>query len=101
MTGFRLAPYNSVVSNSYEVVILNQRLVLKTENDENHVRHVTEYVNRVFDDIKGQAQNVSTQNIAILGALNIAEQMLLREENNKKIVTDWKNRLQNLLQSRL
>lgn len=85
------------MKNSYEVTILNQKFVLRTEQDEDHVRRIAEYVNKVFGDIQQRAQNVSTQNIAILGALNIAEQMILSEEHMRDAVTRWKSRLEGLL----
>jgi len=85
------------MKNTYEVTILNQKFLLKTEKDERHVQKVTEYVNEVFREIRDRAQNVSTQNIAILGALNIAEEMILKTEESKQLVTSWKKRLQGLI----
>ena len=86
------------MKTSHEVTILNQKFVLKTEQDESHVRRIADYVNKVFGDIQQRAQNVSTQNIAILGALNIAEQMILSEEHAHNTVTQWKTRLESLLE---
>lgn len=82
------------MKNTYEVTILNQKFLLKTEKDEKHVQKVTNYVNEVFQGIRSHAQNVSTQNIAILGALNIAEEMILKTEESRQLVTSWKKRLQ-------
>lgn len=84
------------MKNSYEVTILNQKFVLKTENDEEHVQKIAALVNGVFDEVKDRAQNVSTQNIAILGALNLAEKILLETEKTKTMVGSWKERLVNL-----
>lgn len=80
-----------------EVTILNQKFLLKTENNEEHVRKVADYVNRLFEDIQLRAHNVSTQNMAILGALNIAEEMFLKDEQTKFLVSQWKSRLETLL----
>ena len=85
------------MKNSFEVTILNQKFVLKTEKDAEHVKKVTEYVNQVFGDVKNNAQNVSTQNIAILGALNIAEEYILNSEGSKQKVSQWKKRLMELV----
>lgn len=84
------------MKNSYEVTILNQKFVLKTENDEEHVQKIAALVNDVFADIKDRAQNVSTQNIAILGALNLAEKILLEAEKTRSLIGSWKERLVNL-----
>lgn len=85
------------MKNSYEVTLLNQKFVLKTENNEAHVKEVTDYVNRIFEDVSRRAANVSTQNIAILAALNIAEDMFNRESKMNDQIKDWKIRLENLV----
>lgn len=84
------------MKNSFEVMILGQKFVLKTENNEEHVRKVTDYVNSVFENVRERASNVSTQNIAVLGALNIAEEKFLNDERAKKQIEEWKSRLEKL-----
>lgn len=83
----------TVMKKSYQVTIMGQKFILKTEHDENHVKRIADYVNRVMHGIKQKAQTISTQNVAILGALNIAEEMFDREEGMKDLVHDWKERL--------
>lgn len=85
------------MKNTYEVTILQQKFVLRSENDEEHVQKVAAYVNQVLNDLQNRTQNVSTLNIAILGALNIAEHMMESEATTKRCVTDWKIRLENLV----
>jgi cell division protein ZapA (FtsZ GTPase activity inhibitor) len=81
------------VKKSYEVTILNQKFVLKTDNDEAHVKRVADYINKTFHDIQQRTQTISTQNVAILGALNVAEEMFNREEKFKTMVGEWRQRL--------
>lgn len=85
------------MKNTYEVTILNQKFVLKSENNEEEVKQVTEFVNQIFSDIQARAQNVSTQNVAILGALNIAERMLNEKKRSFDLINRWKSRLESLL----
>lgn len=85
------------MKNTYEVTILNQKFVLKSENNEEEVKQVTEFVNQIFSDIQARAQNVSTQNVAILGALNIAERMLNEKKRSFDLINRWKFRLESLL----
>ena len=85
------------MKKSYEVSILDQKFVLKTENDENHVKRVADFVNKIMHNIKQSSQTISTQNVAILGALNIAEEMFLREDDTKAVISDWKERLEQSL----
>ena len=82
------------MKKSYHVNILGQKFVLKTENDENHVKQVADYVNKIMHGIKEKTDTISTQNIAILGALNIAEELFARDESMRDLVTDWRDRLE-------
>lgn len=85
------------MKKSYEVVILNQKFVLKTDNDESHVKRVADFVNKVFHEIQSKAQTISTQNVAILGALNIADEMFSRDDKTRGQIDEWKKSLQDVL----
>ena len=85
------------MKKSYEVTILDQKFVLKTDNDEDHVKRVADYVNKVMFSIKQRSSTISTQNVAILGALNIAEEFYLNKDETKHMVKDWRDRLKEVL----
>jgi len=85
------------VKKSYEIKILGQKFVLKTENDETHVKRVADYVNKIFYNIKDHSETISTQNVAILAALNIAEELFCREDQHKTVVENWHDRLTEIL----
>lgn len=82
------------MKKSYEVTILDQKFVLKTENDENHVKRVADYVNKVLHEIREHSKTISTQNIAILGALNIADAMFSQDDQTRGLIQEWKKRLE-------
>ena len=81
------------MKKSYEVKILDQKFVLKTDNDETHVKRIADYVNKIMHDIRQRSHTISTQNIAILGALNIAEEFFAHEEEIKTQISEWRDRL--------
>lgn len=85
------------MKNNYEVSILGQKFILKTENDERHVKRVADYVNKVMHSIKEKSGTISTQNVAILGALNIAEEFFSREDHTKDIVRNWHRQIKGLV----
>lgn len=87
------------MKKSYEVSILNQKFVLRTENDEKHVKRVADYVNKIFHDIQSHSQAISTQNVAILGALNIADELFVRDETHRDKLVTWRDRLKKALES--
>ena len=85
------------MKKTYEVTILNHKFHVKTENSERHVKRIADYVNKVFYQIKKSSQTISNQNVAILGALNIAEEMLSKEDHTKVLVQNWKQKLEKSL----
>lgn len=85
------------MKKNYEVIILGQRFSLKSDNDENHVKRVADYVNKVTHGLRTKSPSITTQNIAILGALNIAEEMFKREDEYKNMIGDWAGRLREVV----
>jgi len=61
------------VKKSYEVSILNQKFIIKSEADERYVQKVADYVNKKIYDIMSGTKSVSTLSVAILAALNMAD----------------------------
>lgn len=85
------------MKNNFEVKILEQKFVLKTDNDESHVKRVADYVNKIFHNIKGHSNTLTTQNVAILAALNIAEELFAREDRHRSVIADWHDRLKEMI----
>ncbi len=61
------------MKKSYEVSILNQKFIIKSEADERYVQKVADYVNKKIYDIMSSTKSVSTLSVAILAALNMAD----------------------------
>lgn len=56
-----------------EVEILGQRFLIKTEDEEDYVRKVVDYVNGKIEEVKTGTRVVSTLDLALLVAMNIAD----------------------------
>lgn len=61
------------MKKSFEVVLLNQKFNLKSESSEKYVQKVADYVNKKLFDIQEKTKSVSSLNVALLAALNIAD----------------------------
>ena len=61
------------MKQSYEVTILNQKFVIKSEADEKYVNRVSDYVSEKMHDITAHSKSVTSLRVAILAALNIAD----------------------------
>lgn len=59
-----------------EVSILNQKFLIRTDEEEDYVREVVEYVNMKIEEIRNTAGMVGTLQVALAAALDIADDYL-------------------------
>lgn len=57
-----------------EVTILGQKFVVRSDSDESYVQNVASFVDQKMNDILQKTKIVSNLNVAILTALNIADE---------------------------
>ncbi len=72
------------MKKSYEVSILNQKITIKSEADERYIQKVADYVNKKIYDISNHTKSVSTLNVAILTALNLADDLFKLNDVKKE-----------------
>lgn len=89
------------MSKTYELTILNQRFTFKSDNDEKQVKKVADYVNKKMHDIVAKNKAISTANVAILAALNIADDFVQYQFTQKEQIGKWASRLKEVSQSKL
>jgi cell division protein ZapA len=70
---------------SVEIKVFGQTYTVKTDAEEDHIQEVARYVNEKIDEVLNKTRSVSTLNVAILTALNIADD-LLREKEKRMIL---------------
>jgi cell division protein ZapA len=63
-----------------EIKILGQTYTVKTDAEEDYIQEVARYVNEKMDEVLKKTRSVSTLNVAILTALNIADDLLKEKE---------------------
>ncbi len=66
------------------IEILGREYFIKSDEGEERVKEIAEYVNRKIKEIGDSSKTVSTLNVAILAALNIAEDYFRIVENQKQ-----------------
>ena len=84
------------VKQSVEVQILGQRLVLKSADDPHHLERLVSYVKRKVDEIAAGGP-VSSSKIAILAALNIADDYFRVLDEARSFKREVANRSRGLL----
>jgi cell division protein ZapA len=71
-----------------EIKVLGQTYTVKTDSDEVHIREVAHYVNEKIEEILKNTKSVSSLNVAILTALNIADDLLKEKEKRLALLRE-------------
>ncbi len=71
-----------------EIKVLGQTYTVKTDSDEAHMQAVAQYVNEKVEEILKKTKSVSSLNVAILAALNIADDLLKEREKRVALLKE-------------
>lgn len=61
------------MQKAVEVTILGQKFVVRSDSEESYVREVAQFVDQRMNEISQRMKSVSNLNVAILAAMNIAD----------------------------
>lgn len=64
------------MKRSVKVDIFGHDYILKSDADDNHIQRVAEFVDRKMKEVSTSSNSQTVLNIAILAALNIADEYL-------------------------
>lgn len=68
---------NNVQCNSFvELVIMNHKFIINSDKDKKYLEQLAAYVNAKADQIIKQTKSVDSFNVAVLTALNIADDFI-------------------------
>jgi cell division protein ZapA len=71
-----------------EIKVFGQTYTVKTDAEEDYIQEVAKYVNEKMDEILKKTKSVSTLNVAILTALNIADDLLREKEKRLALLRE-------------
>ena len=83
---------------SIEIKIMGQMYTVKTDGNEEHLQEVARYVNEKMEEILRNTKSVSTLNVAILAALNIADDLLKEKERRKSLFREVETKSKDLVE---
>ena len=81
----------------FNIKILGQELSVVGDSGDEHVANVVRYVNDKVEEIGKASSNVNTLNVAILVALNIADEYFKFEEVNRDVYSQLESRSEKLI----
>ena len=79
-----------------EIKVFGQTYTVKTDAEEEHVKEIARYVNEKMDEVLKKTKSVSSLNIAILTALNIADDLLKEREKRINLLREIEIRSKDL-----
>ncbi len=68
-----------------EVNILEQKLLVRSEDGEEHVKRVVDYLNSKIEEVKKNSKAVSTLSVTLLAAMNITDDYFEAKERVVKL----------------
>ncbi len=71
-----------------EIKVFGQTYTVKTDAEEEHIQAVAQYVNAKMEEVLKKTRSVSTLSVAILTALNIADDLLKEKEQRRALLQE-------------
>jgi cell division protein ZapA len=84
-----------MADNNVRVEIYDQSYNLRG-SDEEHIRQLAEYVDRKMRSVAEHTSTVDSLRVAVLAALNIADELLLMRSKYENVANEYTNRASSL-----
>ncbi len=81
-----------------EIKVFGQTYTVKTDAEEDYIQEVAKYVNEKIQEVLKKTKSVSTLNVAILTALNIADDLLREREKRIALVREVETKSKDLVE---
>jgi cell division protein ZapA len=81
-----------------EIKVFGQTYTVKTDAEEDYIQEVAKYVNEKMEEVLKKTKSVSTLNVAILTALNIADDLLKERENRIALLREIEAKSRDLVE---
>ncbi|OGQ07168.1 MAG: hypothetical protein A3G32_04130 [Deltaproteobacteria bacterium RIFCSPLOWO2_12_FULL_40_28] len=85
------------MKKQYNLTILKQDFTIKSDADEKHVKKVSDYVNKKMHELVSGNKATSSLNVAILAALNIADDFYKLKIQHNDMIEKWSGQLDDLI----
>ena len=82
---------------TFEVKILGQRYKVRSDDGEEYIQQLAEYLNEQLSEVQKGTRSVATHNLAILAALNIADNLFKLQDEDKRLKKEVKERVRRIL----
>jgi cell division protein ZapA len=87
------------VERLVEINIFGQGFTVKTDADKEYIEKIAAYVDKKMDEIVRNTKTVSTLNVAILAALNIADEFFKELEKREGLLAEVDSRSREIVKT--
>jgi cell division protein ZapA len=87
------------VGRLVEVNIFGQDYTVKTDADAEHIQKIASYVDEKMGEIVRNTKTVSTLNVAILAALNIADDFFKEIQRRQEVIAEVEHRSKEIVKT--
>ena len=81
-----------------EIKVFGQTYTVKTDAEEDYIQEVAKYVNEKMEEVLKKTKSVSSLNVAILTALNIADDLLREKEKRTALLREVEAKSKDLVE---
>jgi cell division protein ZapA len=81
-----------------EIKVFGHVYTVKTDTDEEHIQKVARYVNEKMDEVVKNTKSVSSLNVAILTALNIADDLIKERTKRQALLQEVEQKSKDLVE---
>lgn len=81
-----------------EIKVFGQVYTVKTDAQEDHIQKVAQYVNEKMDEVTKNTKSVSSLNVAILTALNIADDLIIEKARRLALLEEVERKSKDLVE---
>ena len=81
----------------FDITVAGKRFNIASRHGENHIREVERLLNETFEEVKTRVEKQSVLNIALLTALNLADQLLGQKSVRHGEVEAWSQRVETMV----
>ncbi len=81
-----------------DIKVFGQTYTVKTDAEEGHIQEVARYVNEKMEEVLKKTRSVSTLNVAILTALNLADDLLREKEKRNALLQEVETKSKELVE---
>ncbi len=81
-----------------EIKVFGQTYTVKTDAEEEYIQEVARYVNEKMEEVLRKTKSVSTLNVAILTALNVADDLLREREKRTALLREVETKSKDLVE---